>query len=320
MPAPTLSVVLPNYNHGHYLAEAILGIATQSRPPDEFLILDDGSTDNSLEIIQPFLGRFPFLRLVRHEQNRGIVASVERLVSEARGDYLFAAAADDVRLPGFFARAMELAERFPAAGLVFGMVRMIDPDDRDLGLGEASRWHEPLYADPPRFLQEFLRVERPSQGVGSGTIFRRAALLEAGVYRPELGSWSDTFAFRAVGLKDGVCYLPQEVVHIRVLSGSYSQQTNADPRRTLDLIARGEYMMKSARFRDRFPADYVREWRQAYRWQVIRDYFLGPEVPDRPRPSFLLRNLRRLPRVPRTLSLFFYRGDLSCYREREVSP
>ncbi len=314
MSASTLSVIMPNYNHGRYLAEAIVGIATQSRPPDEFLVLDDASTDNSLEVIAPLADRFRFIRVIRHERNAGAIAAHQRLFAEAHGDYLLAAAADDIRLPGFFERAMEMAERFPGAGLVFGMVRMVDEKGGHLLMGDARRWGEPLYADPGRFLREYLLVERPSQSLCSGTIYRRRAFLEIGGYRAELGAWADTFAFRAVGLKHGVCYVPTEFAQFRVLAGSVSHQSNTEPRTMLDLIARAAALMTAAEFRDRFPADYVRRWRRDFRWQVIRDYFLGPEVPGRPRPPFLVRNLRRLPRVLRTLSLFLYRGDVSCYR------
>ena len=194
MEQPTLAVLMPNYNHARYLADAIAGIATQSRPPDEFLILDDGSTDNSLEIIEPYLKQYPFLRLIRHERNRGVIAANQRLFAEARGDLLFAAAADDVRLPGFFARAVQMAERFPQAGLVFGAVGMIDQEGRRLGRIAVRRWQEPLYADPQRFLREYLMVELPAHSLCSGTIYSREALLEAGGFRPDLGSWAATFA------------------------------------------------------------------------------------------------------------------------------
>ena len=110
--------------------------------------------------------------------------------------------------------------------------------------------------------------------------------------------------------------MPVEVAQFRVLAGSFSQQSDAQPRKMLDLIARAAALMRTAAFRDRFPANYVHRWRRDYRWQVIRDYFLGPEIPGRPRPSFLVRNLRRLPRVLRTLLLFIYQGDLSCYQDR----
>jgi glycosyltransferase involved in cell wall biosynthesis len=308
----TLSVVMPNYNHARYLADAITGIAAQSRPPDEFLILDDGSADNSLEVVAPYLERFPFLRLIRHERNRGVIAAHERLFAEARGDLLFAAAADDIRLPGFFARAVQMAEQFPQAGLVCGAVGMIDEAGRRLGRIDVRRWREPLYADPQRFLREYLMVELPAHSLCSGTIYRREALQEAGGYRPDLGSWSDTFAFRAIGLKYGVCYLADEVVQFRKLAGSFSQQSVAQPKKLLDIMARAEYWMRSAEFHDRFPENYVRHWRRACRWQVLWDYVLGAETQALPRRSFWSRNLRRLPRVCRALGLLSYRGDPDC--------
>jgi glycosyltransferase involved in cell wall biosynthesis len=308
MTAATLSVLMPNYNHSRYLAEAITGIVTQSRPPDEFLILDDASQDNSLEVIAPFLTRYPFIRLIRHEQNQGVIAASQRLFADAKGDYVFAAAADDVRLPGFFKAAMQMAERFPQAGLIFGIVNSVDEEGRMLVSSALSRWHEPLYADPQRFLREYLAVERPSHSATSATIYRRNAILEVGGYRADLGSWSDTFAFRAIGLKYGVCYLPMEFVQSRVLSGSYSHQTRSQPWKMLDLIARAEATMQLPEFRALFPPEHVEQWRRDLRWQVIRDYFLGPETPGGPRPSFPVRNLRRLPRLPSTLRMFFYRG------------
>jgi hypothetical protein len=71
------------------------------------------------------------------------------------------------------------------------------------------------------------------------------------------------------------------------------------------MIARAAALLNSAEFRDRFPPDHVRRWRRSYRWQVIRDDFLGFEASGPHRPSFLVQNLRRL---PRTLSLLLHRG------------
>ena len=308
MSAPTLSAVMPNYNHARYLADSIAAIAGQSRPPDELLVLDDASTDDSLQVVEPFLERFPFIRLIRHERNRGVNAAHERLFSEARGDYVHAAAADDLRLPGFFAQAMAMAERFPQAGLIFGVMGVVDAEGRRFGAVGARRWSDPLYADPGRFLREYLMAELPLHSPCAATIYRRDALAKVGGYRTELGSFADTFAFRAIGLKYGVCYLPQEVVQFRKLPGSFSQQSTAQPRRLLDLIARAASLMRSPAFCDRFPADYVNRWSRGCRWQVIWNDFLGPEPADGRRASFAVRNLRRLGRVFRALSLAWYHG------------
>lgn len=314
MSVPSLSVVMPNYNHACYMCEAIEGIATQSRVPDEFLILDDASTDDSLEVIEPYLDQYPFVRLIRNERNQGVIAAHQRLFAEARGDYLFAAAVDDVRLPGFFERAMEMAHQHRQAGSIFGAVGIVDPDGRGIDRIEVRNWQKPLYADPERFLREYLMVELPSHSACTGTIYRRDALTELGGYRDELGSWCDTFAFRAIGLKYGACYLPDDVAQFRRLEGSYSQQAGARPRVMLDIIARAAYLMESKDFRDRFPTDYVDQWRRAFRRQVIREYFLGSVPAGQPLPSRLTRLLRGLPRLLPALRLLWYRGDLSCYR------
>lgn len=313
MSGHTLSAVMPNYNHGHYLAEAILGMAEQSRPPDELVILDDASTDDSVRVIESLLGRFPFLRLIRHDRNQGVSAALERLLAEARGDYLFCAAADDVRLPGFFERAMAMAAQHPEAGVIFGNVRLIDEAGRHLGLFGAQQWPEPLYASPRRFLEEYLMREVPSQSLSSGTIYRTDALRELGGYRPELGSWTDTFAIHAIGLKYGVGYLACEVARVRMLAASYSNQTVAQPHKLLDIIARAAHLMRSPEFRDRFPERYVRRWSRSYRYRVVRDFFLGAEPQGRRRPPFVVRNLRRLPRLWAALRLWCYQGDVSCY-------
>lgn len=307
MSEPTLSVVLPNYNHARYLPEAIEGIVTQSRAPDEFLILDDASTDNSLSIIEAYAERYPLIRVIRHQRNRGVLEANRRLFEEARGDYLFATAADDIRLPGFFEAAMDMAGRYPQAGLIFGQVGIILEDERQTGLIDVRRWQKPLYADPQQFLHEYLETELASHSPCSGTIYRADAFKEVGCYRPELGHWCDTFAFRAIGLKCGVCHIPREVVRFRKSVGSFSHAAIAQPQKQLDVIARAADLMLSPEFRAFFPGDHVRHWRRAYRRLVLWNDLLGDDREESTRANFLMRNLRRLPRIPRTLRLAFYR-------------
>jgi glycosyltransferase involved in cell wall biosynthesis len=318
MSGPTLSVVLPNYNHARYLREAIEGIVTQLRPPDEFLILDDASTDNSLEIIEEYQKRFSQIRVIRHERNRGVLEAHNRLFEEVQGDYIFAAAADDIRLPGFFEAAMELARQYPQAGLIFGQVGIVMESGRHAGLIDVRRWREPLHADPRRFLEEYLDTELASHSPCAGTIYRSDAFREVGCYRPDLESWCDTFAVRAIGLKYGVCHIPQEVVRFRKSVGSFSHTGITQPRRQLDVIARAAALMRSPAFRDRFPADHVRRWSRDYRRLVLWNNFLGDDRAAVSHPGFFLRNLRRLPRLPRVLSLAFYRPDVtSCNAPHE---
>src|SRR3954464_2600182 len=71
MNTPTLSVLMPNYNHAHYLPTSVGAILAQSYQPMEILILDDGSTDGSYSILEEFARLEPRIRLSRNERNMG---------------------------------------------------------------------------------------------------------------------------------------------------------------------------------------------------------------------------------------------------------
>lgn len=270
--APTLTVALTNYNHGGFVGRAIEAIVSQSRPPDQFLIYDDGSTDDSVAIIETYAKRHPLLTFIRGEVNVGVVKAMQRLLAKASGDYVYWAAADDMVLPEAFAGAMPLAEAYPEAGIIFGQMATMGPDGKLVQVQGASRWSQPTHAPPERYRREFLEVESPMTSLCSATVFRRAALEAIGYFRPELGSYTDTFTARALGLVHGACYTAQPIAAWRLAEGSLSQATTQDPLRLLDIMARAAWLMRSPEFREHVPPDYVQHWEERWRDLVIHDY------------------------------------------------
>jgi hypothetical protein len=83
----TVSVLLCNYNHARYLADSLSAICNQTRLPEEVIVLDDGSSDNSLEVIEDFARRYSFIRVLKNEINRGLLYSINRtLIDPYRND------------------------------------------------------------------------------------------------------------------------------------------------------------------------------------------------------------------------------------------
>ena len=267
---PTLSVMMANYNHGGLVARAIESVVSQSRLPDEYIILDDGSTDNSVQIIESYARRFPFIRLARNERNTGSLAAAQRAARMATGDYLYSGAADDYILPGFFERAMEMAKRYPQAGIIFGRFVAVDPEGNEIAEYGAGHWPETPFAGPKEFLERYLEAEAPDHSLCGATIYRRDALDEVGGFREELGPWCDTFAARAIGLKYGACYFPERVLAWTVLPDSLSHSHAKDPTAMLDIAGRAARLMRSQEFCDRFPEDHVRRWLTGFREIFIR--------------------------------------------------
>lgn len=319
MNRPQLTVVMPNYNHAKYLDRVIATIVQQTRPPDEFIILDDGSTDDSVSKIARWIERYPSIRLIRNEKNAGVIAAHQRLFDTASGEYLYPASADDELLPTFFERAMDMAERHPQAGLICGQMVIADENAKELDLVSARSWREAVFVSPERFLHEYLETEEPSHSLSASTIFRRSCLETVGWFRTELGSWADTFAIRAIGLQEGICYVPERFSMWRQMSKTFSEKSRRDHWHMLDLIARGAYLMRQPEFRDRFPEDHVRRWQSRYRWRVVKDYLRGNRTRTASgifaRCEFvahcLLRSLG-------ALSLAVYPGDISCYHSPAI--
>src|SRR5262249_51945403 len=117
MRRPTVSIIMPNYNHARFLPVALRAILNQTWRPLEVLVIDDGSTDNSVEVIEQFAERDSIIRLIRNDRNRGVAYSLDRGVALASGEYLLFAAADDYILPHFLERSLSLLGQCPEAGL-----------------------------------------------------------------------------------------------------------------------------------------------------------------------------------------------------------
>src|SRR5215831_11062210 len=123
---PALSVILPNYNHGLLLPRATRALLAQERPPDEIIIVDDGSSDNSRAVIEELTYASPKLRVLWNGTNRGAIPALNRGIEAASGRYVYLAAADDWIMPGFFKLALAALEGNPVCGLFCGESVLVD--------------------------------------------------------------------------------------------------------------------------------------------------------------------------------------------------
>lgn len=107
---PLISVIMPVYNAEFYLAEAIESILTQTFPNFELIIINDGSKDNSLQIINNFAEQDSRIVIISRE-NRGLIASLNEGIEKAKGIFIARMDADDVSLPTRFEKQVMLMEQ-----------------------------------------------------------------------------------------------------------------------------------------------------------------------------------------------------------------
>jgi glycosyltransferase involved in cell wall biosynthesis len=131
-----VSIVTTSYNQGAFLEETIRSVLGQDYEPLEYIVIDDGSTDGSVELAQRYAGR---LALVAQE-NRGQAAALNRGLEQAGGDILGFLSSDDTLLPGAISRIVAEFERDAELVVVYGDVHLTDEHGRQTGYSRSIDW------------------------------------------------------------------------------------------------------------------------------------------------------------------------------------
>jgi glycosyltransferase involved in cell wall biosynthesis len=119
-PGSTVTVVIPNYNYAHYLPDAVHSALSQRGVSVDVIIVDDASTDDSVEVARKLAAGDQKVRVLVHKTNAGPVTTFNDGLAEARGEFLVRLDADDILTPGSFERSVAVAQHFPSVGLVYG--------------------------------------------------------------------------------------------------------------------------------------------------------------------------------------------------------
>lgn len=219
-----LSVVLPNYNHSEFLPKALDGIFFQGRPADEVIVVDDGSTDDSVEIIRSYAEKYPQLRLIENRENKGVMYSVNLALREATGDFIAFQSADDMLLPGFFAETMAILEKYPQAGLCCTNPAWMGEGIEAFRFDDYGWSQESCYISPDELVPKLQDGDmlKTSFLAGHASVFRRDAVIEAGGQIPELRWNCDWFAAWVLAFRHGVCYVPMPLAALRIRAESYT--------------------------------------------------------------------------------------------------
>ncbi len=124
-----VSVIIPCYNHGHYLTDAVNSVLVQSYTDWEVIIVDDGSTDNTREVALQFGD--PRIRYI-HQENRGLSGARNTGLSAARGTLIALLDADDVWNPAFLERMLAALRSCPTASAAYCGFQWMDADGNPL--------------------------------------------------------------------------------------------------------------------------------------------------------------------------------------------
>ena len=127
---PSVSVVVPSYNHARFVERTLRSVFAQTRAPAELLVIDDGSADDSPRVVGRVLQDCPFPCELVARANRGLCATLNEGLSRSRGEFFAYLGSDDLWLADFLGARLALLDARPRAVLAYGHAYLIDERDR----------------------------------------------------------------------------------------------------------------------------------------------------------------------------------------------
>lgn len=147
--SPLVSIITPSYNQSHFLEETVQSVISQDYANLEYIIVDGGSTDGSVEIIQQYADRIDWWV---SEPDRGQTEAINKGFKKANGEILAWLNSDDTYLPGAVSEAVTYLQNHPDSGMVYGDANLISAEGNLLGKFPARQ------TDYPRLRRGYVHI------------------------------------------------------------------------------------------------------------------------------------------------------------------
>lgn len=180
----SITVIIPSYNYGAYLIEAIESVLRQTRPVDEIIIADDCSTDNTLDIGQDYALRYPgVIRFYRNEHNLGIVNNFNKAVSLATGNYICFLGADNRFRSDYIERTAEVLDSDDRLAIAYTDFALFGPRAKMIYFKFPEAWRGPV-KEQYFYTMHFPHFDESSKQVllNSGNFMHGSSLYKKAVF------------------------------------------------------------------------------------------------------------------------------------------
>jgi glycosyltransferase involved in cell wall biosynthesis len=228
---------MPNYNHSKYLSSRINSFLNQSYKPYEIIVIDDKSTDNSLEILRDFEKK-KLIKLITNKKNVGPIESCNIGIRNAFGDYFFPCSVDDIVHEDFFKKTVSKLEANPQVNICLTYPSFYHEKEDIL---VTQPWLLPFSQEGYYDSKQIMKLQRKKTfHIWSHCSMFRSEHFKNELYRLEFKWFSDWYLSNKDALINGIYYLPEILAHFRVVDTQSSSSANS--KEQLNVI---RYMMTS---------------------------------------------------------------------------
>jgi glycosyltransferase involved in cell wall biosynthesis len=231
---PTVSVIIPSYNHEKYVEECIRSVLNQTYQDFEIIITDDASTDRTVEIIESISD--PRIKLFKHSKNMGVCIAANNCIIHSSGKYIAWLSSDDAWYPEKLEVQVEYLDAHPEIAVVFGKVKWID----GAGNGLEQFRYKDIYNVENRTRYEWLRhffLSGNSLSLPSSLV-RRECFADIGMFDPAYAKIQDFDLWIRICLKYDIFILDQNLIRNRWIGDEKNESSDTLKNR---ILVRFEY-------------------------------------------------------------------------------
>jgi len=226
---PKISIVTPSYNQGRFIEEAIRSVLLQGYPDLEYIIMDGGSTDQTVEIIKKYE---PWLAYWESELDRGQSHAINKGLLKSTGRLFNWHNSDDVLMPNSLATAAAAILKYPQAGYVHGDYNYINND------GIVHDYDEQSYSHKISFLPEVTSaISTLKSGCQPGCLISKELVVKAGMVDEKLHYVMDADVLLRIALVKPPIYVDFPVIYVRIHPDIKSLQWNVQRAKERIIIA-----------------------------------------------------------------------------------
>ena len=287
---PLVSIVIPDFNHAPYIGEAIQSVLDQTYPLHEIVVVDDGSTDDSREVVARFGNRVRYL----WQENRGLSAARNTGIRAAQGEYVGLLDADDMYEPEFLSTLVPILEGRPDAAGVYCGYRFV------------NHQNTPLPQHETRLIPEGQLFQALVDGnflVPEAVLVRRRCYESVGPFDETLSACEDLDMWLRISSRYAVVGTTGILTRHRILPNSMSSDPNRQARNRLAVMAK--HFGPAPAHDSQWTPPQRRAYGHAYLASVV-DYL---QAHDEARASDCLREMARIyPDLLTQFNMFFQLG------------
>lgn len=201
-----VSIILPTYNRAHCIGRAVDSVLCQTYPHWELLVVDDGSTDNTEELIAVYAASDERVRYYRQASNKGVSAARNEGIRQARYDYIAFQDSDDVWHEDKLEKQMRIFEENPDAGLVYCAVQGTKQDGSQVRIPDDSMEKQFLRGNLYQLLLQGNVIDAPA------AVMRKECTKQCGGFDENLSCLEDWELFLRIAKEYEIDYVDEALV------------------------------------------------------------------------------------------------------------